>query len=246
MHLRFLGTAGYHPTDRRQTACLMLPEAGVVLDAGTGMYRAGELLQTDTLDIFLTHSHLDHVIGLTYLFSVLAGRDNVAVRVHGQASKLDAIATHLFAKPIFPALPPLHWQPLADAVPLAGNGRLSWFALDHPGGSVGYRIDWPDRSMAYVTDTTADPQADYVQRIHGVDVLVHECYFPDGCEDRARMTGHSCATPVARVARAADVKRLLLVHIDPSTASEDPLGLADMRAIFPRTEIAEDRWGIDF
>jgi ribonuclease Z len=246
MHLRFLGTAGYHPTDRRQTACLMLPEAGVVLDAGTGMYRAGELLQTDTLDIFLTHSHLDHVIGLTYLFSVLAGHENVAVRVHGEAAKLDAIAAHLFAKPIFPALPPLHWQPLADAVPLAGNGRLSWFALAHPGGSVGYRIDWPDRSMAYVTDTTADPQADYVHRIRGVDVLVHECYFPDGSEDRARMTGHSCATPVAQVARAAEVKRLLLVHLDPSIDCEYPLDLADMQAIFPRTEIAEDRQGIDF
>ncbi len=246
MQLRLLGTTGYHPNDRRQTACLMLPEIGVVLDAGTAMYRVREYLTTDSLDIFLTHSHLDHIIGLTYLFSVLDGRDRVAVRVHGEADKLDSIATHLFAEPVFPAQPPLVWQPLTGAVPVGGGGRLSWFPLSHPGGSVGYRIDWPGRSMAYVTDTTADPQADYVQWIRGVDVLVHECYFPDGREDFAKLTGHSCATPVARVAKAAAAGRLLLVHIDPSAESDDPLGLEKMREIFPRTEIAVDRQRIDF
>jgi ribonuclease Z len=246
MQLRFLGTTGYHPNDRRQTACLMLPEIGVILDAGTGMYRAGRFLQTETLDIFLTHSHLDHIIGLTYLFSVLAGRQQVQVRVHGEATKLDAIAAHLFAEPIFPVQPPLSWQPLADQVPLVGGGRLSWFKLQHPGGAVGYRIDWPDRSLAYVTDTTADVQADYVDCIRGVDVLVHECFFPDGSKDLAQLTGHSHATPVAEVARAAGVARLLLVHIDPSNESDDPLDLAKMRAIYPRTEIAEDLQSIDF
>lgn len=246
MQLRFLGTTGYHPNDRRQTACLMLPEIGLVFDAGTAMYRVREHLRTDTLDIFLTHSHLDHIIGLTYLFSVLCGHEHVKVRVHGEADKLDAIATHLFAKPVFPALPPLAWQPLTGAWPLSDGGRLTWFPLAHPGGSVGYRIDWPDRSMAYVTDTTADPHADYVQRIRGVDVLVHECYFPDGREDLAKLTGHSCATPVAQVAKAAAVGRLLLVHIDPLSHADDPLGLDKMREIFPRTEIAEDRQQIDF
>jgi len=246
MQLRLLGTTGYHPNDRRQTACLMLPQAGVVFDAGTAMYRVRELLQTDTLDIFLSHCHLDHIIGLTYLFSVLYGHEDVSVRVHGEGDKLQAIATHLFAEPVFPALPPFHWQPLAGDVPLRDGGRLSWFPLKHPGGSVGYRVDWPDRSLAYVTDTTADPQAEYVERIRGVDVLVHECFFPDGWEERAELTGHSCATPVARVAQAAEVGRLLLVHINPLADDDDPLGLPAMRAIFPHTEIAEDRMCVEF
>ncbi len=246
MHLRFLGTTGYHPTDHRQTACLMLPEIGVVLDAGTGMFRVGRFLETSTLDIFLTHSHLDHVIGLTYLFSVLAGHKHVAVRVHGQADKLQAIRDHLFATPIFPAMPSMTWQPLTEDVSLQSNGRLTWFPLDHPGGSVGYRLDWADRSMAYVTDTTADLQAEYADRIRGVDLLVHECYFADGAEALAQSTGHSCATPVAQVARAAGVRRLMLVHIDPTADSPDPVGLEQMRAIFPQTEMARDGQAIDF
>ena len=39
MKLVLLGTTGYHANDRRQTACFMLPELGVVFDAGTGLYR---------------------------------------------------------------------------------------------------------------------------------------------------------------------------------------------------------------
>ena len=70
MQLLLLGTTGYHPNDRRQTPCLLLPERGVMLDAGTGLYRAARYLQTPHLDVFLTHAHLDHVIGLTYLFNV--------------------------------------------------------------------------------------------------------------------------------------------------------------------------------
>ncbi|HEY5311264.1 MAG TPA: ribonuclease Z, partial [Pirellulales bacterium] len=61
MKLIVLGSTGYHPNDLRQTACVMLPEIGVVLDAGTGMYRVGPLLCTDELHIFLSHAHLDHI-----------------------------------------------------------------------------------------------------------------------------------------------------------------------------------------
>ena len=56
MKLLLLGTTGYHPNDRRQTACLMFPELGVLLDAGSAMYRVSEYLQTPTLDIFITHA----------------------------------------------------------------------------------------------------------------------------------------------------------------------------------------------
>ena len=71
MKLILLGTGGYFPTSRRHTACLMLPEMGVVLDAGSGMCQIGKHLQTEQLDIFLSHAHLDHISGLTYLVNLV-------------------------------------------------------------------------------------------------------------------------------------------------------------------------------
>ena len=100
--------------------------------------------------------------------------------------------------------------------------------------------------MAYVTDTTARPDADYVRHIRGVDLLVHECYFSDDFAEFANKTGHSNVTPVAQVAAAADVGRLLLVHLNPIINEVDPVGLEVAQAIFPETSIGVDNAEIDF
>lgn len=241
MKLHLLGTTGYHPNDQRHTATYFLPTSSAAFDAGTGFYRLRELWNGERLDIFLTHIHLDHVVGLTFLWSVLSGRQ-ADVRVWGLPEKLAALDRLLFATELFPARPPFRYEPLRanSPVTLADGASVSWFPLEHPGGSIGYRVDWPDRSMAYVTDTTARVDAPYVERIRGVSLLVHECYFPDGREDWARHTGHSCATPVAQVAAAAHVKRLLLVHVDPLAAGTDPIGLDSVRKTFPAAEIGVD------
>ncbi len=240
MKLVLLGTGGYHPTDRRQTAALMLPEIGLVLDAGTALYRLRKHLCTPHLDIVLTHAHLDHVVGLTYLLDVLYGREMQRVTIHGDAAKLAAIREHLFSDDLFPVLPDCEFRRLAAELPLPDGGRLTHFPLLHPGGSLGMRLDWPGRSMAYVTDTTAAVSAPYVELIRGVDLLVHECNFPDGQEELARLTGHSCTSAVAKVAQAAGVGRLVLIHFNSLSEEADPIGLRAAQAIFPATALGED------
>ena len=78
------------------------------------------------------------------------------------------------------------------------------------------------------------------------DVLIHECYFPDNLSEWAAKTGHSAATPVAQLAKAANVGRLLLVHVDPQRPDDDPVGMDAIRSIFPKTELAEDLMEIEF
>lgn len=241
MKLVLLGTSGYHNTDRRQTTCLMLPEIGVVFDAGTAFYRVRDWLASSELDVFLTHAHLDHCVGLTYLFTVLHEKNVTRTTVRGAATKLEGIRRHLFHPDLFPVMPPLTWEPLGQQpLELRGGGKLSWWPQRHPGGSLGYRIDWPGRSLALVTDTIAELSAAYVPLIQGVDLLIHECTFPDGFEDLAEKSGHSCITPVAQVAKAAGVRRLLLTHVDPTVDRESMIDLEVARAIFPATEMAED------
>lgn len=246
MKLLILGTSGYHPSERRQTACLMLPEAGIVLDAGTGFFRVRDHLARNTLDIFLTHAHLDHCVGLTFLLSTLWEKQVERVTVHGEAQKLAAIREHLLNEQVFPVPLPCQWQSLSDGVTTIGAARIGWFPVAHPGGAVGYRLDLPDHSLAYVTDTTASPTAGYVEKIRGVDLLVHECNFRDSQQDWAAKTGHSCTSAVAEVAKAAGVQRLLLVHLNPLAAEDDPVELAVARGIFPATEVAEDGMAVEF
>jgi ribonuclease BN (tRNA processing enzyme) len=246
MKLLLLGTAGYHPSETRHTACLMLPEEGIVLDAGTGFFRVRQHLQSPSLDILLTHAHLDHVAGLTFLLSTLFERQMERVTVYGAADKLAAVREHLLSEHLFPAPLPCEWHPLAAGPLQVGAARVTHFPLVHTGGSIGYRLDFPGRSLAYITDTTAAADAPYVSQLAGVDLLVHECNFPDGQEAWAAKTGHSCATPVAQIASAARAKRLILTHLDPLGETTHPIDLAAMRKIFPATELGRDGMEIEW
>jgi ribonuclease Z len=246
MKLVLLGTGGYFPTTRRHTACFMLPEIGVVLDAGSGMCRIGSHLQTDRLDIFLTHVHLDHIAGLTYLINLAPKNVLRQSVVHGDAAKLAAIREHLFAEPIFPVPPPFQFEPLHGTCALPNGGTLTSFQLEHPGGSLGFRLDWPGRSLAYVTDTTATAGAAYVEKIRGVDLLLHEAYFADDAKDLPAITGHSSLMRVAEVAAAAEVGRLVLVHLNPIEDNDEAYDLDSARRIFPNMQIGTDCMEIEF
>ena len=128
----------------------------------------------------------------------------------------------------------------------AGSGTLTHFPLKHPGGSIGFRLDWPDHSLAYVTDTTAAADAPYVDRIRGVDLLIHEAYFASETESLPEVTGHSCLTTVTRVAAAADVGRLVLVHIDPQIDADTKFDIDAARRVFRNTEVGADRAELEF
>lgn len=246
MRILLLGTGGYHPSEQRHTACVLLPESGVMFDAGTSFFRVPERLETDEVQIFLSHAHLDHIVGLTFFLVPLLRKSVKRARLYGTPPTLDAVQTHLFAESVFPVLPSFEFVPLEPGVPIdVPGGVLSHQPLSsHPGGSTAFRIDWPAaadqpaKSLAYVTDTVAD--GTYTEFIRGVDLLLHECYFPDAMAEWADKTGHSHTSPVAQLARDAGVGRLVLLHVDPYAAGDDPLELAAARSIFPRIELGSD------
>jgi len=248
MKLVPLGTTGYHPNELRHTACYVLPECGVVFDAGTGAHRLAEHLVGDEVDVFMSHTHLDHCVGLTFFLNTFYAHPVKRATVHALPRKLKAIREHLFHVDLFPVPINVEWRDLADRVELRDGGVVTHFPVPHPGGAVGFRIDWPGRSLAYVTDTTAAPDAKYLEKIRGVDLLLHECNFSDDevSPEFALKTGHSQTSAVARVAKAVDAKRLVMIHLAPHTNKVDPVGLDVARKIFPNTELAEDLKPIEF
>lgn len=244
MKIVFLGTGGYHPNQRRHTSGVLLPDVGILFDAGTGLFRLVDHLKSPTLRIFLTHAHLDHIVGLTYLLVPFLKGALSNVSVHADAKTKSAVREHLFAGAVFPIMPAFEFMELDDAAVDLDHGlTVSHQPLpSHPGGSRGYRLEWSEhgvhKSMAYITDTAVD--GTYHDFIHGVDLLIHECYFADEMADWGERTGHSCTSQVARLAAEAGVKQLILTHIDPQQPSDDPIGLEQAKGIFPNVELAED------
>lgn len=237
MEVIFLGTGGYHPNERRHTAGVAIPEARIVFDAGTSAFRIPKVMPPGELNVFLSHAHLDHVCGLTYLLAPLLTGYFTNCRLYGTAATLQAVRTHLFAEPIFPILPGFEFCNLEDVIS-CGDCVITSRSMVHPGGSMAFRLERNSKVLAYVTDTTANES--YVDWIRGVDLLIHECSFRDPDEKWCQPTGHSHTSAVTRLALAAKVQQLYLTHIDPRDLTDDPVDLDQARQIFPKTVVAED------
>ncbi|HEX5470920.1 MAG TPA: MBL fold metallo-hydrolase, partial [Lacipirellulaceae bacterium] len=186
------------------------------------------------------------IAGLTYLINLVPRKVLTGTTVHAEKAKLDAVREHLFAEAIFPVAPSFRFAILTGACPVPHGGTLEHFPLKHPGGAVGFRLNWPGHSLAYVTDTTASLDAEYVAHIQGVDLLVHEAYFPDDKAGTAAHSGHSSLLAVAEIAAAANVGRLLIAHIDPQLECDDEFDLVAARRIFANLEISLDGMQLEF
>ena len=259
-----LGTGVMAPSDAiGQTACYLLPEEGILLDAGTGLYRLEQHMRSDCLDIYISHAHGDHTFGLFWLTTAILrnqmsksnARLDLAFEAAGKYAK-DLVSDRLRILGDPPTLTAMRENPylsaliedrnlrLVDLGPeeeVAGGGTVKHFPLEHTVTCSGFRFDWPGHSLAYVTDTTAGPGAPYIDQIRGVDLLLHERTLPDEAAEGARKHGHSWTTAVARLAAAAGVGRLVCIHNRPSDSAIDTA-----RAIFSQTEEAFDGMEIEF
>ncbi|TWU42337.1 MBL fold metallo-hydrolase [Novipirellula artificiosorum] len=250
MRLHCLGTVGYHPNARRHTSCYFLPESGILLDAGSGVFRLPGLIETDSIDILLSHAHLDHIVGLTFLLDVFHQRPVKRCRIWGEQKKIDAVRKHLFSELIFPAQIDAEWVAIDDQVEFSiGDARVSWRPQTHPGGSVAYAVQWsqPAKKLIYVSDTTGDRTQEAIEWSKHCDLLMHECYFRDAHAEWAKKTGHSWTSRVAEIAKQVLPKKLLLTHINPMETSEDPIGIDGVRReCAAEVILAEDEMVLDF
>jgi ribonuclease Z len=95
----------------------------------------------------------------------------------------------------------------------------------------------PGKSVAYCLDTR--PCAMSIELARGVDLMIHEATYTEEFAQEARDYGHSTAAQAARTARDAGAQQLLITHFSTRFPDAAPL-LAEARAIFPNTILAED------
>jgi ribonuclease BN (tRNA processing enzyme) len=243
MELLLLGTAGWIPSDTRETCCAMVRHGSeaLVIDAGTGLRRLltdRSLLDgVDHVTIVLSHFHLDHTAGLTY---VPALPRSVQVEVIGPGAVAygrptveilgDLLRSPLFPVPVARAFAAVHDL---EASPLAVAGQqLTWRVQErHSDPTIGYRIG---DAVTYCTDTAHDPAT--VEFARGSRVLVHEAVYAG---DRSPRPDHSSSGEAATIARDAGVERLVLMHRSLEPPTDEEL-LEAAVAVFPATELSTD------
>lgn len=217
----------------------------LLLDAGTGVARLLEQRIIDLLrpyhclNIILSHYHLDHVMGLSFLIGAWT-RGPVRIYAPGppfvEATPEEAL-DGLLGPPLYPLTirdfpTPVEVLPVTQERLQIGSLSLRLRPQKHPGGSAGIRIG---DTIAYVTDTVVDDATPAFAQ--GVELLLHEVYLTDAEAEKADVEhmGHSYASGVAWIARQAGVGCLMPIHHHPKRSD------ADLRAL---TREMEDRAGI--
>jgi ribonuclease BN (tRNA processing enzyme) len=214
----------------------------IILDAGTGIRELGAKIAGDTNEVhlLLTHLHMDHVEGFPF-FSLLwtPGAD---VHVWGPPSPMLSLKERLaryMSPPLFPIdvhdvpsscgfhdLPTEPWT--------IGSATVTAIPIEHPGPTVGFRIEENGRTFAYMPDHEPAILSDFRNEspdwidgfaiADGADVLLHDAqYTPEEYETR-RGWGHSSYVDAVAYAQVAGAKKLVLFHHDPGhsdTALED-------------------------
>ena len=227
IELVVLGSGTGVPWPRRGAAghVVQTPGGPLLLDCGPGTMT--RLLANDiafnAIDrVFLTHLHPDHcadMIALIFANSWTPGftRDCPLV-VHGP------VGTALLLERVqdaFPGLRPKHWPLVVEEwsegrVELEGCVVTSAPLVHGDTPAIGYRISNGERTLVYSGDTGETPEI--VALARGADSLVIECSFPD------EITGIDChltASGAGRVAQAAGVGRVILVHQYPQCDAAD-------------------------
>jgi ribonuclease BN (tRNA processing enzyme) len=114
----------------------------------------------------------------------------------------------------------------------------------HPKGGVSiYKISWAGKSMVYATDTESYVGGDtrLIEFAQGTDLLIHDAQYTNEeyVTGPKQGWGHSTPEMAIAIARAADVKKLVLFHHDPSH-DDDTLAEIEKKAQedFPNTILA--------
>ena len=146
LDLVFLGTSGSMPTAQRAPAAFLLRRGGerLLFDCGEGTQRQLQRSSAglpELEEIFLTHFHADHVLGLPGMLKTFAlrGRTEAGLTVYGPKGLNDLFGR---LRPFVGRLPyPLTLVELAAGETLArGDYRIEPFAVEHGVGALGYAL----------------------------------------------------------------------------------------------------------
>lgn len=185
--------------DGRQTTSFLVDD-DILVDAGTGITTLGfeQLLAID--HVFITHSHLDHVLGLPLLLDVVGEKRSAPVVVHALPDVLDILAADLFNWRLWPDFreipsidaPWLRFEPLPlGATCTLGQRSFTPLPVQHVVPACGLRIRTPAGSLVFSGDTThSDAFVAALNAIPDLRHLIVETSFENAFAGIARESQH--------------------------------------------------------
>lgn len=222
------------------TPCVEMQVGGkrLIFDGGTGLHVLGQSLLPSMpieANIFFTHSHWDHMQGFPF-FSPGFIKGNI-FHIHGaiapDGSTIEQRLNDQMLHPNFPVplqimQAKLDFHNVIPGRPIHIHDiTVETAPLNHPGEAIGYRVNWRGGAAAYITDTEHYPDRldeNVLWLARNADILIYDSTYTDdeyNCPTKPKIGwGHSTWQEAVKVAKAANVKTLVIFHHDPSHDDE--------------------------
>ena len=243
--ITFWGVRGTVPTPGLRTlkyggntSCVQMTCGGreLIFDAGTGLYPLGEALKTSDVDIFLSHTHIDHIMGFPFFSGAYDAEFSVRVWAGHLLPErtIKGVMGTVMQPPIFPLTLDylrcdlgFHDFTAGEEIRHEGLTKdgivIHTLPLNHPDRATAYRVEYEGHAACYVTDVERrDEASDAVLQafLQGADVMIYDSTFDDKDIARFKGWGHSTWQHAVRLGQAAGVKHVVLFHHDPGMSDE--------------------------
>ena len=269
LRIRFWGTRGSTCASGLQfvefgghTACVEIRcgERLFIVDAGTGIAALGAELgpsAPETIDILLSHLHLDHIGGLPFFKPALLSKTRVIRTYCGNLDGDSAMAPleRLFSPPLFPVrlgqLPARFEHTgfrAGETLTFDDGSVVQTHSLSHPGGATGYRFSHGGRSVCYISDLEHSepwPDPDLTAFVRNADLMIYDGMFSEAEYPNCRGWGHSTWHKGVELAQAAGVKALAIFHLYPGHDDASiKAAEAEMQILMPTAFVARERQSV--
>jgi phosphoribosyl 1,2-cyclic phosphodiesterase len=214
------------------TSCVSVHAPGeqpLLFDLGTGLRYYAETMAPDEVfqgTCLLSHLHWDHVQGLPFFKPLL--RPGASMTIHAPAQDDGRHPGEVLMHTIRPPLFPICLREIAGEVTVhrakpqfsVGNYSVHTGDVPHNGPMTGYRVEYDNHSVAYISDHQQpdDPRQvaePVVELCRNVDLLIHDAQYTAHEFELKKTWGHCTVEYAVWVASVAKAKRLALFHHDP-------------------------------
>ncbi len=213
MKLRVLGCSGGIGQGLYTSSYLI--DHDTLLDAGSGV---GELTLKEMRQlthIFITHSHMDHILSIPLLVDTLYSHlKKQPLTVYARTETIEALKAHIFNWQIWPDFSELpdKQSPVLKFIEMnpgdvvyVGEKQVEMIDVNHSVPAAAYMVTSNGKSLAYTGDTTTcDALWQRLNQLPELNLLLIEVAFPQEEIELAHLSKHYCPSLMAH-----DLKKLM-------------------------------------
>lgn len=229
MKVEILGCSGGIGAGLKTTSLLI--DSDILIDAGTGV---GDLTQERLNGIhhlFLTHSHLDHILSLPLMADNYFDRPGEPLEVYALPQTIEVLKVHIFNWKVWPDFtqlptaeaPVIRFHPMQPGEEREiGERTIQMVAVNHVIPAVGYHLASATGSLAFTGDTTTnDSFWAFLNQRAPVDQLLVECSFVNEDREITKAAKHYDPELLANDLKKLDYQpRVRLTHLKPGQERE--------------------------